>query len=242
MLEQRLRVYEELADWWPLFSPPIHYVEEADDLLKRLGSPARGQAATLLELGSGGGSLASHLAPYFTMTLTDRSPGMLAVNRSVNPGAEHILGDMRTLRLARQFDVVLVHDAIMYATTEADVRATLETAAVHCRPGGTVVVLPDYVRETFEPGTDDGGEDAPDGRGFRYLEWRWDPDPADDTYVVDYAFLMRARDGSVRVEHDRHVEGLFGREQWLAWFDAAGLDASSSIDAWGRDVFVATRR
>ena len=234
--------YDELADWWPLFSPPAHYVEEADDLLKRLGSPARGQSKTLLELGSGGGSLASHLAPYFNMTLTDRSPGMLAVNRSVNPGAEHIAGDMRALRLARHFDVVLVHDAIMYATTESDVRATLETAALHSKPGGTVVVLPDYVRETFEPGTGDGGEDAPDGRGFRYLEWRWDPDPMDNTYVVDYAFMMRASDGSVRVEHDRHVEGLFGREQWLAWFAAAGLSVRGSIDAWGRDVFVATPR
>jgi SAM-dependent methyltransferase len=236
------RFYDELSEWWPLFSPPAHYVEEAEDLLKRLGSPPRGRSRTLLELGSGGGSLASHLAPYFTMTLTDRSPGMLAVNRSVNADAEHVLGDMRSLRLARQFDVVLVHDAIMYATTEADVRATLETAALHCRPGGTVVVLPDYVRETFLPGTDDGGEDAPDGRGFRYLEWQWDPDPDDDTYVVDYAFLMRARDGSVRVEHDRHVEGLFARERWLAWFDAAGLDVRRSLDEWGRDVFVATRR
>jgi hypothetical protein len=146
---------------------------------------------------------------------------------------------MRTLRLDRQFDVVLVHDAICYATTPEAVQATLRTAAIHCRPDGTVVVLPDYVRETFTPGTDDGGEDAADGRGFRYLEWRWDPDPADDTYIVDYAFLMRQADGDVRVEHDRHVEGLFARAQWLAWFQAAGLRAASEIDPWGRDVFVA---
>ena len=46
-----------------------------------------------------------------------------------------------------------------------------------------MIVLPDYVREAFLPGTDQGGHDAGDGRGFRYLEWRWDPDPADDTYV-----------------------------------------------------------
>ena len=29
------RFYDELADWWPLFSPPSHYGEEAEDLLKR---------------------------------------------------------------------------------------------------------------------------------------------------------------------------------------------------------------
>jgi hypothetical protein len=107
--------------------------------------------------------------------------------------------------------------------------------------GYTVAVLPDFVRETFTPGTDDGGHDASDGRGLRYLEWRWDPDPDDDTYLVDYAFLLRDATGSVRVVHDRHVEGLFARAQWLAWFEAAGLSASSTLDAWGRDVFLAKR-
>lgn len=233
--------YDELAEWWPLFSPPSEYPEEAADLLARLGPVAAG-GATLLELGSGGGSLASHLAPHFRMTLTDVSPGMLAVNRIVNPGAEHVLGDMRTLRLAREFDVVLVHDAVMYATTPADVQATLETAAMHCRRGGTVAVLPDYVRETFEPGADTDGHDGSDGRGLRYLEWRWDPDPADDTYTVDYAFLLRSASGSIRAVHDRHVEGLFARARWFEWLERAGIPATSAIDAWGRDVFLGTRR
>lgn len=165
---------------------------------------------------------------------------MLSVSRVVNPECEHLLGDMRTLRLDRRFDVVLIHDAIMYATEPADVEATLRTAAIHCRAGGTVAVLPDCVRETFTPGTDHGGEDAGDGRGFRYLEWHWDPDPADDTYLVDYAFLLRDSRGAVEVVHDRHVEGLFSRARWLRWFDAAGLPAHSSLDPWGRDVFIAT--
>jgi SAM-dependent methyltransferase len=239
MNEPAASFYDTLAEWWPLFSPPEHYGEEAADLLQRLGPLATSGTPTLLELGSGGGSLASHLGAHFRLTLTDRSPGMLAVSRALNHDAEHIPGDMRTLRLGRRFDVVLVHDAIMYAADEASVRATLETAAMHCRPGGTVAVLPDYVRETFTPGTDNGGHDADDGRGFRYLEWRWDPDDSDDTYLVDYAFLLRDVSGSVRVVHDRHVEGLFARARWLRWFEAAGLAAHSSIDPWGRDVFIA---
>ena len=231
--------YDTLAEWWPLFSPPDHYDEEAADILSRLAPHAGTGIATMLELGCGGGSLASHFKPYFTLTLTDRSPSMLAVSQAVNPECEHIVGDMRTLRLDRRFDVVLVHDAIMYATTPDDVRATIATAAEHCRAAGTVIVLPDYVRETFTPGTDHGGEDAKDGRGFRYLEWHWDPDPNDDTYIVDYAFLMREASGEVSVVHDRHVEGLFARARWLEWFAECGLTATSAIDQWGRDVFVA---
>jgi len=235
------RFYQELPEWWPLFSPPEHYVEEASDLLRRLAPLPPPGTATMLELGSGGGSLASHLKEQFKLTLTDLSAGMLSESRAINPEAEHLQGDMRTLRLDREFDYVLVHDAVCYMTTLDDLRKAIDTAAVHCTRGGTVIFLPDFVSETFEPGTDDGGEDAPDGRGFRYLEWKWDPDPRDTTYIVDYAFLLREASGDVREGHDRHIEGLFPRATWLQAFAAAGLRATSELDAWGRDVFMAEK-
>jgi SAM-dependent methyltransferase len=235
------RLYDDLAGWWPLLSPPDEYEAEAEDLLARLGAGNLPKDATLLELGAGGGSLAFHLKRRFRLTLTDKSPQMLAVSQALNPECEHLLGDMRSLRLDRLFDVVLVHDAIMYATDPAAVRETLHTVGIHCRPGGRVAVLPDHIRERFAPATEHGGRDAPDGRGLRYLEWTWDPDPEDDTYLVDYAFLLRSADGTVRAEHDRHMEGLFSRTQWLRWLEEAGLPARSETDPWDREVFIGTR-
>jgi SAM-dependent methyltransferase len=245
-----LRLYSELAAWWPLMSPPPDYVEEAADLLPLLrgeGDPPHPPEAarpTLLELGCGGGSLASHLKQDFTLTLTDISPGMLDVSRQVNPECEHVEGDMMSLDLGRTFDRVLVHDAIMYATTPDAVRATLHTAARHCRPDGLVVVVPDCVKETFEPETEHGGEDAPGGRGraLRYLMWTWDPDPTDCTFEVIYAFALRDADGCVTVEQDHHREGVFPRADWLAWFAGAGLDPRIHVDPWARDVFIARKR
>lgn len=234
-------MYSDLASWWPLFSPPKYYVEEAADLRRFL--PAASDARpTLLELGSGGGSLAFHLKDDYRLTLTDISPGMLDVNRALNPQAEFHVADMRTLDLARQFDVVLLHDAVMYLTTPDEVRQTLATAARHCRPGGTVIVLPDCVRESFEPATDCGGDDGDDGRALRYLEWSWDPDPADSTIEVAYSFLLREADGRLRVELDRHREGVFARAEWLSFFDSVGLAARRETDPWRSDVFVATTR
>jgi trans-aconitate methyltransferase len=72
----------------------------------------------------------------FSVVLVDRSPGMLEVSRALNPECDHVEGDMRTVRLGRQFDCVFVHDAVCYMTTEADLRAAIETAYVHCAPGG----------------------------------------------------------------------------------------------------------
>lgn len=232
------KLYNELASWWPVFSPPSHYGEEARELLPVLESAAVPAPRTLLELGCGGGSMAFHLKERFRLTLVDRASPMLAVSRVVNPECEHVLGDMRSVRLDREFDLVFIHDAIMYATDARAVLATLGTAARHCRPGGGVVVVPDHVRETFESSTSTGGEDGSDGRALRYLEWAWDPDPADDTYEVAFTLMLRDRDGSLRLESDRHRFGLFPRAMWLGWLQEAGFTARSYRDSWDREVFV----
>jgi hypothetical protein len=217
-------MYGELADWWPLLSSPDDYEEEAADYVAALHDHAEIPVRTLLELGSGGGNNASHMkAAFERLTLLDRSPGMLAVSRALNPGCEHIVGDMRTARVDRLFDAVFVHDAICYATSPDELRAVVETAWAHCRPGGAALLAPDYVHETFRPLTGHGGHDAPDGRGLRYLEWAWDPDPSDATYVVDYAFLLRQADGSTSVRYDRHLEGLFPAAEWWSALEDSGF-------------------
>ena len=215
-------MYGELADWWPLLSAPATYAEEAEIYRQALVEACELAPATVLELGSGGGNNASHLKAHFQLTLVDLSPGMLQVSRALNPECEHVKGDMRTVRLDRVFDAVFVHDAVNYMTTEQDLRMAMTTAFVHCRPGGAALFTPDHLRENFRTGTDHGGHDR-DGRGARYLEWTWDPDPLDATYLVDYAYLLRDGDGSVRVEHDRHVEGLFPRASWLRLLREVGF-------------------
>lgn len=235
-----MKMYGELARWWPLLSAPADYAEEAEFFVQMLEPPLDARP-TLLELGSGGGNLASHLKARFDLTLSDRSPDMLGVSRQLNPEIPHVEGDMRSLRLGRTFDAVLIHDAVMYCTSLGDLRAALVTAAEHCRPGGHVVVAPDCVRETFSPSTETGGEDGPDGRALRYLEWSYDPDPADTTFDVLYAIMLREADGGVRVELDRHVEGVFAEREWLDALAGAGLPARVVRDRWGRHVFVGTR-
>jgi hypothetical protein len=156
------------------------------------------------------------------------SAGMLDVSRALNPEAEHVEGDMRTVRLGREFDCVFVHDAVAYMTTEADLRQAMETAFVHCRKGGAALFAPDHLSETFRTSTDHGGHDGA-SRGLRYLEWTWDPDPADTSYVVDYAYLLRDADGAVRVEADRHIEGLFPRADWLRLLADVGFEAAAVL-------------
>lgn len=224
MSESHPKMYYQLADWWPLLSCLEDYEEEAG-LFARAIVAARSETRSVLELGSGGGSNASHLKNHFTMTLVDLSPDMLEVSRALNPELPHHLGDMRDVRLGLQFDAVLIHDAIMYMTTVDDLRKAMQTAWIHCRPGGLVLFIPDFDQESFKPSTSHGGYDGHD-RSLRYLEWNHDPDPGDTTIASDFAFLLREGDGRITVEHDRHILGLFPRATWIDLMNQIGLRPS----------------
>jgi SAM-dependent methyltransferase len=240
------KLYGPLAEWWPLLSPPSDYEEEAAFYAQHLMRGGDPPARTLVEFGSGGGNNASYLKRQFEMTLVDLSPEMLAVSRALNPDCEHVPGDMRTARLGREFDRVFIHDAICYITSAADLRKTIATAYVHCRPGGAALFAPDYVRENFRLTADHGGSDG-EHRGMRYLEWMSDPNPADSTYLVDMVYLLRSEDGSVRVEYDQHVEGLFERAEWLRLLTEAGFRPEvvpfehSDADPCSTELFLASK-
>ena len=218
-------LYGELVPWYRLVDPPIDHADEAvayQAAIERVASP---RPETLLELGAGAGHNALYLKRRFHCTLADLSEGMQALSRELNPECEHVLGDMRTLRLGRTFDAVFVHDAIVYMTSEDDLLATARSAFAHTRPGGAAVFAPDYVRETFRESSillsADKGE-----RSLRGIEWIWDPDPADDTYIAEYSFLLR-HEGEVRAVHDRHVEGLFAAGTWKRVLESVGYEVGT---------------
>lgn len=222
--QMKTKLYESLAEWWPVMSAPEEYEEAAAIYGEHLAQLGDAPAKTVLELGSGGGNNAFFLKRQFKMTLVDLSAGMRAHSRRLNPECEHHEGDMRTFRLGSggQFDRVFIQDAIFYMADLRDLGRAMETAFYHCRAGGALLIAPDFVSETFQPGTEVGGQDGAD-RSMRYLAWRWDPDPSDHTYLLDFAFLLRDSSGSVRVEHDRHVGGLFPRAEWLRLLREGGF-------------------
>ena len=240
-------LYSELADWWPVLSTPEDYEEEAAFYRGVIEAACVSPPISFLELGSGGGNNASHLKAHFEMTLVDLSPGMLEVSKALNPECDQIEGDMRKVRLGRMFDAVFIHDAIMYMTTEEDLRLAMETAYVHLRPGGAVLFAPDHTRKTFKMSSSHGGHDRGE-RSMRYLEWSWDPDEADSTVVSYMVYLLREGAEDVRCVLDRHLVGLFSREDWLRLMEEVGFKARalpfehSEIEAGTCEVFVGVKR
>ena len=218
-------IYHELTPWYLLLDAREDHEEEAQDYAEIFTRVVRPEPRTLLELGAGAGNNGFYLKRHFHCTLSDLSAPMLELSREVNPECDHVQGDMRTLRLGQTFDAVLIHDAVVYMTTEGELSAAAATAYAHTRSGGAALFVPDCLRETFVECTDDHeGENAT--HGFRAVEWMWDPDPQDTTYTVDYAFLLRDHTG-VRAVHDRHIEGLFPRTTWISVLAGVGYRVES---------------
>jgi SAM-dependent methyltransferase len=221
-----VKLYAELASWWPLLSPPSDYAEEAASYVAAIDKLRRRDVRTVLELGAGGGNNASFMKTRFALTLTDLSEDMLAVSRELNPDCEHLRGDMRILRLGRTFDAVLIHDAIMYMTTEEDLAAAIATAAAHLEPGGVALFVPDDTAESYRPFTSHDGHDGDDGRSLRFLEWSSPLAPG--ATATDVTFVVVTKEnGETKTFLDVQRFGLFPRGTWLRLIADAGLDATS---------------
>jgi len=217
----RPRLYGELAGYWPLVSPHEEYEDGAESLRAALGAPCDGRA--LLDLGSGGGHHLHALLRDFRATAVDLSPGMQAVSRALHPEVEHVVADLRDVRLGRVYDAVLLHDAVSYMLGEGDLAAAFATAAAHLDPGGVLVVAPDWFGETFPDRTAVFETRERDGVELTYFDYTWDPDPSDTLVRVDMTMLVREGD-DVRMEEDRHVMGLFPRATWLDLLQRAGFE------------------
>ena len=104
--------YNDLAwteDW---LADPAEYEHEVKVHVDLIRSTSSESPITLLHLGSGAGGHDTIFKRHFAVTGVDLSPGMLIKARKLHPDIEYIEGDMRTLRLNRQFDAVVIPDSI----------------------------------------------------------------------------------------------------------------------------------
>ena len=242
------KLYYELSYLWPIISPPHEYAEEAE-IWRRILKDKLGQAKhNILELGAGGGHNLSHLTEHFQATAVDMSPQMLSLSQGLNPDVQHYLGDMRTVRLGQTFDAVLIHDAIGHMLSEDDLRATFATAKDHLKPGGLLLIAPEWVTEEVQ-GPKLFHWIRAGFLGSKHItvtiqEYLHDPDPDDSQIESIYSYMIQTED-SVRLERDLHVNGLFPVSTWMRLLDEAGYRAErvglpGNEGGYGGNMFIGT--
>ncbi len=240
-MDNTCRLYTDLAWLWPRWGDAAdeyaHYCRHVAGLIDR---HAKRPAGTLLNIGCGGGKNVFNLKEHFSVTGMDLSPTMLAQARDLNPESTFVQGDMRTLRIGRTFDAVLMDDAISYMTCLADFVAAFRTAAAHLNPGGVLVATPDVTTETFTqnktvatPATCTGTRDELD---IVFVENVYDPDPADEQYETTILYLIRDH-GHLRIETDYWTMGLFSLDTWRRVLRETGFEVHEGRYNAGEDEY-----
>ena len=145
---------------------------------------------------------------------------MLEKAKAAHPDIDYRKGDMRTIRLNRLFDAVAIPDSIDYMVSQADLQQAIQTAAVHLKTGGVLLVV-GKTEETFQ------------NNNFAYvgekndvhvtlLENNYINTFRPNTYEATLVYLIRQQ-GELTMYTDRHVLGLFPLATWNKVFSDAGL-------------------
>lgn len=212
--------YNDLAwteDW---LADPADYEDEVMvyiDLIKRTAAaPPR----TLLHLGSGAGGQDVIFKRHFTVTGVDLSLGMLDRARRLHPDIEYIEGDMRTLRLNRRFDVVVIPDSIDYMATQDDLQQAIQTAVLHLKTGGVLLVVA-KPEETFQ-NNNFVYTGEKDGIHITLFENNYINPFQPNTYQAIFVYLIRQQ-GQLTMHTDQQVLGLFPQAAWDTVFRNAGI-------------------
>jgi SAM-dependent methyltransferase len=140
-----MSVFGNYARYYDLLYKEKDYAGETSyihDLLQQFGKNPK----SILELGCGTGKHAMLLAEKgYAVAGVDQSEEMLAQARErlkslLNNKIELKLGDVRNVRLNKQFDAVIsLFHVMSYHITNADLCGAFETAKVHLKPGGIFI-------------------------------------------------------------------------------------------------------
>ena len=222
-LNDQRRMYADLAWTWQIISPPEEYVEEAEGFRQAIDAYAPRPVRSLLDLGCGAGHNDLTLKKYFQVTGVDLSPSMLELAGRLNPEVTYQPGDMRSIRLGRRFDAVVIADSIDYMLNEADLRAAFQTALAHLEPGGIFCTYAEMTPERFQQKDTYCSTSTKGDIEITFVHSFYDPDASDTTYETTFVYLIRCG-GCLEIQTDRHLAGIFPLETWRRLLAETGFD------------------
>lgn len=201
------------------------------DLIEALAVQYGIGAGTVLDLGCGTGRHATTLAQRGReVTAVDVSAEMLALarRRAAEAGLPELdlrVGDVRTFRVGRRYDVVLLMFAVLgYQLTDEDVASTLETAAFHLQPGGVLVFDVWHGPAVEAVGPTVRTRSVAHGRSVIRRGAHGVLDTSRHICVVDYTIDQIADGEVLRTDHEQHRMRYFFEDELREMARRAGLE------------------
>lgn len=193
-----------------------------------------GPVGSVLDLGCGTGLHLAALQRAFDCGAVgvDVQPELIEYAQVTHPNVELLVGDLRSVRLGRQFDAVLcLGNSLSYQLTDDDLLAAAKTFAAHTRPGGHLVIVT-MMRPLIGGGTSTLNDQLVSATVDSGSSWDG------DTRIVTTTRTWRHHDGRVDEDHMQRRVTPLGELTGL--LTGAGF---TDVDAVERDqTFVTARR
>ena len=212
--------YNDLAWTEDLLADPAGYKDEAEGYMNLMRKRTDKPLHTMLHLGCGAGGHDTYFKQHFSITGVDLSLGMLNKAKITNPEAEYHEGDMRTVRLDRQFDIVAIPDSIDYMVSHSDLRQAIQTSVEHLKPDGLLLIV-SKTEETFQ-NNNFAYEGVKDDIQVTLLENNYINLYRPNTYEATFVYMIREH-GELSIHTENQILGLFPLITWDNLFIEFGL-------------------
>ncbi|MEW6566574.1 MAG: methyltransferase domain-containing protein [Chloroflexota bacterium] len=229
MFSHSARLYDAIYSW-------KDYAADADKVRALIARHKQSLGKALLDAACGTGEHLRYLKGDFDVEGLDLDPNMLAVARGKHPDIPFHQGDMATFHLPRHFDVILcLFSSTGYVRTPSALHRAIANLGGHLQPGGVLLVEPWFAPEAFHPGTVHAlFIDQPELKVARMNISRIEGGLS----ILDFHYLVGTPE---EIEHftERHELGLFRVEDYMAAFEAAGLETHHDPDGLtGRGLYL----
>jgi ubiquinone/menaquinone biosynthesis C-methylase UbiE len=235
-------LHSKLAKYYDRVYSFKDYLDEAVRLQNLIIKYSESGGNSLLDVACGTGLHLKHLKDDFSCTGADISKSMLRIARKNAKGVTFKEADMKTLRLGKQFDVIVcLLSSIGYVKTTASLEKTIRNFSQHLKKGGLALIEPSHAKSFYVSGepriTTYDGKEAKIAR-MNYTNFR------QATAVLNMHILIAERGKDAKYFLDRHELGLFGINSTLRIMKAAGLKSKYLKNGLmpGRELFVGIKR
>ena len=235
-------IHNQLAKYYDKVYSFKDYLDEAVRLQNLIIKYLESGGNTLLDVACGTGLHIKYLKDDFSCTGVDRSRSMLKIARKNAKGVTFKEADMKSLRLGKQFDVIIcLLSSIGYIRTLSNLEKTIHNFASHLKKGGLALIEPSHAKTVYVSGqpriTTYDGKDAKISR-VNVTKIR------QTTAILNMHLLIAERGKDAKYFVDKHTLGLFGINNTLKIMKAADLKSKYLKNGLmpGRELFVGIKK
>jgi ubiquinone/menaquinone biosynthesis C-methylase UbiE len=216
-------LYNKLSPYYDLIYAAKDYEGEARYQVQLIERYKRSSGRDFLEIACGTGRYLEFFARDFTCTGLDLNPAMLRIARRRVKQARLVQGDMLTMKLGKQFDVVAcLFSSIGYVRGSRNLRKAIRNFADHLKPGGVMLISPWISKEDFNVGMP--YLDTYESKDIKIARAVVSRLKSRDVSLINFNWMIAEKNKPVRhVDDDVHELTMHSTEEFMAAMCEAGL-------------------